>query len=167
MVRYFALKCAGEISHLILDDVTGDLHQYGIITDVNEVNVSLPTGGFQISSAYTYDVGGQELMFGSDSKIYNLKTGPCQVKMDSDTNVERLYNLNERKLDSVSVGGNFAVGTDRRQYALSEQVVVYVYENRDYLPSSLSKVTEDGYTLTGWYDKSESAGGRIRVIVAR
>ena len=42
-----------------------------------------------------------------------------------------------------------------------------VYENGDYLPSSLSKVTEDGYTLTGWYDKNESAGGRIRVIVAR
>ena len=167
MVLYYALNSAGEISHLILDDVTGDLHQYGIITDVNEVNVSLPTGGFQISSAYTYDVGGQELMFGSDSKIYNLKTGPCQVKMDSDTNVERLYNLNEQKLDSVSVSGNFAVGTDRRQYALSEQVVVYVYDKGEYLLSSLSKVTEGDYTLTGWYDKSESAGGRIRVVVAR
>lgn len=167
MVLYYALNSAGEISHLILDDETGDLHQYGIITDVNEVNVSLPTGGFQIASSYTYEVGGQELVFGSDSKIYNLKTGPCQVKMDSDTNVERLYNLNEQKLDSVSVSGNFAVGTDRRQYALSEQVVVYVYDKGEYLLSSLSKVTEGDYTLTGWYDKSESAGGRIRVVVAR
>ena len=59
------------------------------------------------------------------------------------------------------------MGTDRRQYALSEQVVVYVYDKGDYLLSSLSKVTEGDYALTGWYDKSESAGGRIRVIVAR
>ncbi len=167
MVRYYALNSAGEISHLILDDVTGDLHQYGIITDVNEVNVSLPTGGFQIASSYTYEVGGQELVFGSNSKIFNLKTGPCQVKMDSDATIERLYNLTERKLDSVSASGNFAVGTDRRQYALSEQVVVYVYDKGEYLLSSLSKVTEGDYTLTGWYDKSESAGGRIRVVVAR
>lgn len=167
MVRYYALNADGKISHLILNDVTGDLHQYGIITDVNEVNVTLPTGGFQISSSYTYQVGDQEMMFSSTSTIYNLKTGPCQIKMDSDTNVERLYNLSEQKLDSVSVGGNFAVGTDRRQYTLSEQVAVYVYENGEYLPSSLSRVKEGDYTLTGWYDKSESAGGRIRVIVAR
>ena len=167
MVRYYALNSDGEISHLILNDVTGDLYQYGIITDVNEVNVSLPTGGFQVSSSYTYDVGGQELVFASASTIYNLKTGPCQIKMDSDTNVERLYNLTERKLDRVSVSGNFAVGADKQQYALSEQVVVYVYENGDYLLSSLSRVASGDYTLTGWYDKSESAGGRIRVIVAK
>ena len=167
MVRYYALNSDGEISHLILNDVTGDLYQYGIITDVNEVNVSLPTGGFQVSSSYTYDVGGQELVFASASTIYNLKTGPCQIKMDSDTNVERLYNLTERKLDRVSVSGNFTVGADKQQYALSEQVVVYVYENGDYLLSSLSRVASGDYTLTGWYDKSESAGGRIRVIVAK
>ena len=167
MVRYYALNSDGEISHLILNDVTGDLYQYGIITDVNEVNVSLPTGGFQVSSSYTYDVGGQELVFASASTIYNLKTGPCQIKMDSDTNVERLYNLTERKLDRVSVSGNFAVGADKQQYALSEQVVVYVYENGDYLLSSLSRVASGDYILTGWYDKSESAGGRIRVIVAK
>ena len=167
MVRYYAPNSDGEISHLILNDVTGDLYQYGIITDVNEVNVSLPTGGFQVSSSYTYDVGGQELVFASASTIYNLKTGPCQIKMDSDTNVERLYNLTERKLDRVSVSGNFAVGADKQQCALSEQVVVYVYENGDYLLSSLSRVASGDYTLTGWYDKSESAGGRIRVIVAK
>ncbi len=44
MVRYYALNTKGEISHLILNDVTGDMHQYGVITDVTEVNASLPTG---------------------------------------------------------------------------------------------------------------------------
>ena len=31
MVRFYASR-PGEISHLILNDVTGDLHQYGVIT---------------------------------------------------------------------------------------------------------------------------------------
>ena len=165
MVRYYVLNAQGEISHLILNDVTGDIHQYGVITDVEEVDVSIPGGGFVLSSAYTYDVGGQELVFASSSAVYNLEKGPCQVKMDSDTNVERLVNLSQRKLDSVS--GSIAVGTDNREYALSETVAVYVVVNGEYQLSTLSRIQGGDYTLTGWYDKDESAGGRIRVIVAR
>lgn len=37
MVRFYALNAQGEISHLILNDVTGDLHQYGVITSVEEL----------------------------------------------------------------------------------------------------------------------------------
>ena len=35
------------------------------------------------------------------------------------------------------------------------------------MPSSLSRVAEGDYVLTGWYDKTENAGGRIRVIIAQ
>ena len=62
--------------------------------------------------------------------------------------------------DKVAVG-------DNRQYRLSDQVAVYVYEKGQYMPSSLSRVAEGDYVLTGWYDKTESAGGRIRVIIAQ
>lgn len=167
MVRYYALNADGEISHLILNDVTGDLHQYGVITDVQEVNVTLPTGGFQISSAYTYDLGGQELVFGSSTGIYNLKTGPCQIKMDGDASVERLYNLSQVKLEGASQPGSYALGTDGRKYALSEHLVVYVYENGAYRLSNLDRVLAGDYDITGWYDKGESSGGRIRVVVAK
>ena len=85
--------------------------------------------------------------------------------MDSDANVERLVNLSQRKLDSVS--GSIAVGTDNRGYALSETVAVYVVVNGEYQLSTLSRIQGGDYTLTGWYDKDESAGGCIRVIVAR
>lgn len=165
MVRYYVRNAQGEITHLILNDVTGDLHKYGVITDVNEVDVSIPGGGFMISSSYTYDVGGQELVFGSSSAVYNLSKGPCQVKMDSDTNIERLVNLNQIKLSGVS--GTTAVGTDNREYTLSETVAVYVVVNGEYQLSSLARIQGGNYTLTGWYDKDETAGGRIRVVVAQ
>ncbi|WP_130869478.1 S-layer homology domain-containing protein [Intestinimonas massiliensis (ex Afouda et al. 2020)] len=165
MVRYYVRNAQGEITHLILNDVTGDLHKYGVITDVNEVDVSIPGGGFMVSSSYTYDVGGQELVFGSSSSVYNLSEGPCQVKMDSDTNIERLVNLNQIRLSAVS--GTTAVGTDNREYTLSETVAVYVVVNGEYQLSSLSRIQGGSYTLTGWYDKDETSGGRIRVVVAR
>ena len=165
MVRYYVLNAQGEITHLILNDVTGDLHQYGVITKSEEVDVSIPGGGFVVSSSYTYDVGGKEMVFGSADTVFNAKKGPCQVRMDSDTNIERLSNLDQRKLDSVS--GNIAVGTDNRQYALSETVAYYVVVNGEYQLTTLSRIQGGDYTLTGWYDKDESVGGRIRVIVAQ
>lgn len=160
MVRYYVLNPQGEISHLILDDVTGDIHQYGVITKVDEIESE-----FVLSSAYTYDVGGQRYTFGSSNAVYNLTVGPCQVKMDSDTNVERLYNLEQRKLTGVS--GTVALGTDNKQYAVSEKVAVYQVVNGEYQLSSLSRISGGGHSLTGWYDKAESQGGCIRVIIAR
>ena len=160
MVRYYVLNAQGEISHLILDDVTGDIHQYGVITEVNEIDTE-----FVLSSSYTYDVGGQEFTFGSASAVYNLSVGPCQVKMDTDSSIERLVNLTQRRLTSVS--GTVAVGNDNREYTVSETVAVYEVVGGEYQLSSLARVTGGDYTLTGWYDKAESAGGCIRVIVAR
>ena len=118
-----------------------------------------------LSSSYTYDVGGQEMVFGSSSAVYNLSVGPCQVRMDTDSSIERLVNLTQRRLTSVS--GTVAVGSDNREYTVSETVAVYEVVGGEYQLSSLARVTGGDYTLTGWYDKAESAGGCIRVIVAR
>ena len=159
-IRFYALNAQGEISHMILEDATGDLHQYGIITGVSEVSAGLVT-----NSAYTYDVGGVKQVFTSDTTIYNLKSDPCQVKMDGDSSIERLYNLTELKVESIS--GNTVVGEFDRQYTISDNVAVYVYENGEYQLTSLERVTGGDYRLTAWYDKAENAGGRIRVILAR
>ena len=160
MIRFYALNAQGEISHLILNDVTGDLHQYGIITGVSEVSAGLVT-----NSAYTYDVGGVKQVFTSDTTIYNLKSDPCQVKMESDTTVERLYNLTEVEVDSIN--GNTIVDAQNHSYTLSDSVAVYVYENNEYQLTSLERVSGGDYRLTAWYDKPENEGGRIRVILAR
>ena len=159
-IRFYALNAQGEISHMILEDATGDLHQYGIITGVSEVSAGLVT-----NSAYTYDVGGVKQVFTSDTTIYNLKSDPCQVKMESDTTVERLYNLTEVEVDSIN--GNTIVDAQNHSYTLSDNVAVYVYENNEYQLTSLERVSGGGYRLTAWYDKPENEGGRIRVILAR
>ena len=159
-IRFYALNAQGEISHLILNDVTGDLHQYGIITGATEVSQ-----GMTSTSTYTYDVGGVEQVFSSSNSVYNLSGGPCQVKMESDTTVERLYNLTEVEVDSIN--GNTIVDAQNHSYTLSDSVAVYVYESGEYQLTSLDRVSGGDYRLTAWYDKPESEGGRIRVILAR
>lgn len=47
------------------------------------------------------------------------------------------------------------------------EVIVYERRDRDYFLSTLDRVQELGLSLTGWYDRTEDQGGRIRVIIAQ
>ena len=159
-VRFYVLNAQGEISHLILKDATGDLHQYGVITSVTEVSMGLNT-----ASNYVYDVGGMPQAFSSETTVFNLKVGPCQAKMKGPQSVERLYNLTP--VDVETVDGGAVLGTDGKQYTLSETAVYYVRTgSAEYQLSSLARVQAGDYDLTAWYDKPENEGGRIRVIIA-
>src|SRR5699024_6182314 len=53
MVRWYSTNTRGEIDRLILNDVTGDLHQYGVLTDVTEQSF-----GMVLMSSYVYDSAG-------------------------------------------------------------------------------------------------------------
>ena len=47
------------------------------------------------------------------------------------------------------------------------EVVVYELRNSQYFLSSLSRAQNGDFTLTAWYDKPDTQGGRVRVIVLR
>lgn len=158
MVRYYTLNTQGEVDRLILDDVTGDLHQYGVLTDVTEVSM-----GTILMASYVYDVGGVIVPYTTEKHIWNLKEAPCQIKYDGQT-LDRIFNLTELKLTSVA--GNKATAGNR-DYTLSDNVAVYELRDKTYYLTELSRVTGGSYTLTGWYDKAETDGGRVRVIIAK
>ncbi len=158
MVRHYVLNSQGEISRLILNDVTGDVHQYGVLTDVDERSL-----GMTLMASYVYDVAGVAGVYTSNSALWNLEEGPCQIKTDGQK-VERIYNLTELKLTAVS-GNKAAAGN--QDYTLADGVAVYELRDKTYYLTDLSRVAGGGYTLTGWQDKAETAGGLIRVIVAK
>ena len=66
----------------------------------------------------------------------------------------------------ASVDALTAVATDNTSFPVWSSVAVYELSGNDYRLSSLERV-RTGYTLTGYYDKSISDGGCIRVIVAK
>ena len=159
MVRYYLLDGSGDITRLILKDATGDMHTYGVITSVSEINspASMTTAG-----TYVYDTAGTTQTI-SGSTVYNVKTGPFMMKTD-DGQIDRLVNLTEVKLTAAE--GNTAYAGNR-QYTIWDDVLVYEVRDGKYYPTSLALVTGGDYTLTGWYDKDQTDGGRIRVILAK
>lgn len=159
MVRYYLLDGNGDISRLILKDATGDMHTYGVITSVSEVNSasSMTTAG-----TYVYDTAGTTKTI-SGSTVYNVKTGPFMMKTDGEE-IDRLTNLTEVKITSVEGTTAYA---GNRQYAIWDDALVYEVRDGKYYLTSLALVTGGDYTLTGYYDKDQTDGGRIRVILAK
>lgn len=159
-VRYVRKNAAGEIDILILDDATGDLWSYGVLTTVNETDISAAN---ILMGYYVYDVGGISYPYQLSSGILNLSVGPVKIQ-GSLTAPSKIAKLDQVKLASVDALN--AVSQDNQSYPVSDTVAVYELENGTYRLSSLERV-RTGYSLTGYYDRPAKEGGRIRVIVAR
>lgn len=157
-VAFYAANTAGEITHLILKDVTGDLHQYGVVTGMTEVEA-----GMSVMGSYVYDIGGQTISTGPLSKLFSISKGPAKFVFE-DGELKSMTNLTQVKVTGIS--GSQAL-TEGKTWPLSEAVAVYELRDNKYYLSSLSIVEKGGYTLTGWYDTDAASGGRIRVLVAR
>ena len=158
MVRYYSLNSLGQIDTLILNEVTGDMYQYGVLTFMEEQG-----SGLYKYYTYHYDVDGTAYTIPSSTTRFQVATGPIQVLGQAE-NPDRMYSLTATQPGEI-VGNQFAAGN--RKYTLADQVVVYELRNGQYFLSSLSRAQNGDFTLTAWYDKVDSQGGRVRVIVAR
>ena len=159
MVRYCSKNSAGEIDRLILSDVTGDMHQYGILTGWEGADV----GEFSTYYTYELDFGGQTGRIAQSTTRYPVDKGPVRLKGTLQS-PDGLNSLTSAGAGEVREGRFMAKGVS---HTLSDSVVVYEYRNGAYYLSSLARAEEGDFTLTGWYDKADSEGGRLRVIVAR
>ena len=159
-VRYAEVK-DNTVTALILDDVTGDLHSYGVMTDANVVSVP---GMMLIQGAYTYDIGGRSQVLPVSGKRYSVKEGPFCLMADGQE-VKSMKNLT--KLAGVTLSGSFAVQGGRR-CTLADSVAYYTYDKSDktYTLSTRAQVLASGGTLSAWYDKADTDGGRVRVVLA-
>lgn len=159
-VKYYRLNTAGEISHLILSDVTGDLHQYGIVTSVDEQEYPAT---MTIMGSYTLDVGGREIALGPLSKIFGASVGPAKFVWE-DGGLKSILTMTSVRLTGLD--GNKALASNV-SYPMWDGTLVYELRDNKYYLSSRSIVEGGGYTLTGYYDKAADQGGVMRVIVAR
>jgi len=157
-IRYYSLNSQGEIDRLILKEATGDGYSYGILTDLVDTSF-----GMTINVLYQLDIGGVPAAIQSSTTRYPVKEGPIQVQGPLN-DVERLVNLTEVKLDRLTSAAAYA---GNRSYTLWDGAAVYEYRNGTYYLSSLERVLDGDFTVTAWYDKEETSGGRIRVLVAK
>ena len=159
-VRFYMLNGKEEITHLILEDVTGDAMSYGLLTDVVE-----STSEYAFFGQYHARMGEVEQIFRFEDKVFSLDEGGAVFKME-DGQVTRIENLPEVDLNKVSNGEAFA---SNRSMDISDDVQVYLLEGGKYHTLNLHSVSDTNqYELSGYYDDNDHpAGGIIRIIVAK
>lgn len=173
-IRYVAYNSAGEISKLILDDVTGDMKNYGALYEIGittsnatytvDNTVTLNSNVLANNVTYSYILGGKKYTHKKANGIYSsLSVGPIAITGNTG-NITSMASLIGIKLTQVN---EFVASTADKTYTVSPSLVVYEKRDGQYYEASLSLVQDTSkYTLTGYYDKLESMGGRIRVVVA-
>ena len=156
-VRYYSLNPQGEIETLILNDVTGDAYQYGVLTRFDEQGE-----GMSRYCTYEYDIGGVQYALPGVATRYHLNGLGLRVLGDP-SNPDKLQSLSATKPGQVA-GGQLIAGSQK--YTLSDGVLVYEFRDNRYYLSSLARA-EEGGNATGYYDKAESEGGRVRIIIVK
>lgn len=151
-VRYYAKNSRDEITELILWDVTGDCYEYGIVT------------GGSADTQYTVDIDGTSYTTTYSTGAY-VRT-PCKAYMKGNSLELKgsltAYNSSVSTLtvSSAKIGGN--------DYLLSDKAVVYLTKDgMTYNKISINDAVNGDYSYTAYYDKKESDGGRIRIIIAK
>ena len=152
-VYYYALNGSGEITGLILNNVSGDVYDYGIYLGIQNLSNSNMTSNYILDGKTS----------SATSDYFDAEQGPLGFIIDG-TEITSIMKLNDITVKSI---GETYVGDSTRKYQLSDDVVVYFYEDGEYLETTIDQISNlKKYSLTAYYDRTVSLGGRVRVIVA-
>ena len=155
-VSWYSLNPQGEIETLILNDVTGDAYQYGVLTRAEETGE-----GMSRYCTYEYDLGGVSYALAGSTRY--LLNGVGLRVLGDPASPDKLQSLAATKAGQVT-GNQLIVGN--QSYIIADNAVVYEQRDGRYYLSTLARA-EGGTNVTGWYDKAESEGGRIRVMIVK
>ena len=157
-VLYSEKNTAGEISALILKDVTGDQYSYGLVLSVQE-----RSEGMDLSGTYRVLVDGQETTYSLSGRLLSAKQGPARIVL-KDAQLNGIRSLSELKnVDSIS-GVTLKAGGET--HTIWDNAVAYLYAGQQYRKIDRNELDSARYQIRAYYDAPDSQGGRVRILVA-
>lgn len=153
----------GQVTTLILNDVTGDTAKYGVLTSANSKDSSM-----SLSGSYTYMIDGVTATLSTPDSTLGVHTGPAKFYGESGK-ISMIKNLASvgTKVKTFT-GAQITVSDNISTYPVSTDVAVYSNTSGSYKVSTLSAALEafrSKKQVSFFYDKEPSEGGLIRVIV--
>ncbi len=156
-ILYFTKNSDGEIDSMIIEDVTGDLYDYGIMISANKT-----------TGVYTYDIGGSTHTV--TGKYTAVSSGtPARFAL-SGGKILYMTSISELSGEVESISQTEIVTESGSVYPLSDSVGVYSYVmgsgSYKWIPINDLVENPDLYKLNIYYDKKPASGGRVRIIIA-
>ena len=165
-VDYVVYDSSGDVSILLLDDVTGDCYTYGFIENGSE---EVGSGSFSASNNTTSIVnsnGTSDAVYGSTGLLTGKPAGIAYtgggvlsgyVTLTKVTDISR-YDFEEDD------DGTIYVITDDGYIPVSDDVQVYIDSTETW--TTLAKARTYSDDLTIYYDRTLTTGGQVRIIIA-
>ncbi len=153
---YYEMNSDEEITGLMLNNVTGDLYDYGILTAIDY--------GQKDTITYSYLIDGEAGSITSESvSDFDLEIGPKGFAFDG-TKLVATAHLTEIPVLSL---GESTLKSSSMKFTLADEIEVYYFKDGAYYVTTLEKVSDlTKYELTAYYDRTVSTGGQVRVILA-
>lgn len=162
-IYYYVLDNDNNISHLILDNATGDMVSYGYLYDVTENQSSTgSSSGSSMSGTYEYYLNGSYTTLRTSDVLYNVDEGGIMIEFDG-SSVDNMTELDYIKITSIE---GLIASTGSKEYTICTDISVYVDTGDVLVAIGLTDINFDDYTIYGYVDDF-SAGGEVRVIVAK
>ncbi len=155
-VRYYAMNTKGEISHLILNDVTGDTWTYGYLTDINNMEAL----GGNVTTTYTYMINGNTTSLRNSAIKFAVTNGGIAIRYGTDGSVKDMKNISYAKLVDLNAA---TARSNNKTFAIADNVQVYLKQDDTYYSTDMNSINAEDYELVGHYD---NIGGLIRIIIA-
>ena len=153
-VLYVNKNANGEITELILKEVTGDTYQYGMIVSANE------RGGT------TYLSNGAEKSTGTFFTVKPKTFVRLDLRGSQLSGVHAINSVGNVK----ELTATYVKDSNGKIYTISDSVQVYTVDyNFNYNLSTLTEAVTNSskYSISAYYDKEDSEGGRVRIIILR
>lgn len=169
-IRYAATDSAGNVTALVLGDVTGDAWNYGFgyfSSKEEEINVGWTTVK-DLQNTVTLKTKEREYIYNVTFKPDGLSSGnpiglPKGIVEREEKQIIAAIRLT--KVDSVSLSafdGSDGVRTASGYYPLSDEVQVYLTAQKKFVTLNVAKADYDAFTL--YAERTPEKGGKIRLI---
>ena len=164
-VLYVSKNSVGNINGLILNNITGDINTYAIMTKVDNI-VAGPT----VSGNYEYITNGVTASFSTQNKAFTVSTGQAVQIATNGKEVTSLTALNKISGQKISNVSGSVITIGGKDYTMWDKVQIYIRKSSPQNTYTLITMDEfvqmaENYNVSAYADRTLSAGGRVRIIV--
>jgi len=156
-IVYCKLNNSGQITDLILGNITDSFYQYGILKKVTFPNEALGSTSIQA----TFDISGTETIFEIDNPSWSMNIGPKAVRIEEN----KLKEMQELKEVRIAYISGKQANTGDAIYRIADDVQVYFYKSGDYYKGTIDDITNLNNSYV--YGYMQQTQGSIGVIVVK
>ncbi len=149
-VLYYSFDDEGNISRLILKNLTGDIDEYGVVVSSSGGRIEYLTG--KTKKTFTTEGSG-------------CSKGPAKFIVENG-NIVAASSLLGCVEDIFAITSSAIYDEKDNEYLVDEDVKVFISTAADFKYSSIEEVSAGNYVCKAYFDKLPKNGGRIRVIIA-